>query len=187
MSVNTPEQEKAINFRGGNLYVSASAGSGKTYVMISRIISHILRGECEVNQILALTFTRAAANEMKEKLRKAITEKIVGASADERAYLTRQLRLLPLTTVGTIHSFCSSLLKSYFFEAGVDPNFELLPEEESKAMKNEALSFVIERAYEKGEADFLSVATAFSSNRKDDALMETVFSVCAFAEAEKDV
>jgi len=186
MPVNTPEQEKAINFRGGNLYVSASAGSGKTYVMISRIISHILRGECEVNQILALTFTRAAAAEMKEKLRKAITEKIVGASADERAYLTRQLRLLPLTTVGTIHSFCTSLLKSYFFEAGVDPNFELLPEEESVAMKNEALSNVIELAYEKGETDFLSVATAFSSNRRDDALMETIFSVCGFAEAEKD-
>ena len=124
------EQEQAFTDHEHNLLVSASAGSGKTYVMISRIISHILRGECEVNQILALTFTRAAAAEMKEKLRKAITEKIVGASADERAYLTRQLRLLPLTTVGTIHSFCSSLLKSYFFEAGVDPNFDLLPEEE---------------------------------------------------------
>ncbi len=186
MPVNTPEQEKAIHFRGGNLYVSASAGSGKTYVMISRMISHILKKECEVNEILALTYTRAAATEMKEKLRKAITERFASASKEDREFLSRQLRLLPLTTVGTIHSFCSALLKSYFFEAGVDPNFELLPEEEAKAMQAEALESIVERAYEKGEKDFLTVAAAFSSNRKDNALMETVQDVCLFAEAEKD-
>lgn len=183
---NTLEQKQAIGRRGSDLFVSASAGSGKTYVMISRIIALILEGECEVNEILALTFTRAAANEMKEKLRRAITQKQVGATAEERAYLTRQLRLLPLTTVGTIHSFCSALLKSYFFEAGVDPTFEMLAEEETEGLKQEAIEGVIEGEYERGDADFMLVSAAFSGNRKDDKLIETVKAIAEFAESERD-
>ena len=129
----TPNQEKAITLSGKNILVSASAGSGKTFVMIERIIRLILEEGVGVENILAVTFTKLAASEMKQKLVKAVTENI--NKGKDVARLKRTLAEIPTADISTIHSFCLNLLKTYFYAANVDPNFGIA-EDTKIMMKN---------------------------------------------------
>ena len=120
MSNWTKEQEQAILARG-NVLVSASAGSGKTSVMIERIMQIILNGEAEVGEILATTFTHLAAEQIKEKLSKAIKKQL-----PEKPHLKKQLDAIAYSNITTIHSFCGNLLKTYFYLLGIEANYKIL-------------------------------------------------------------
>ena len=142
----TKEQQAAIDAQGRTL-VSASAGSGKTTVMIEKIIQLIKSG-VGVDEILAVTFTKKAASQMKEKLCKVLIEEInkPEASAERRDALKKQLSEVPNADVSTIHSFCAKLLRRHFYAAGVDNAFRVISGDDAEGMvlKSEALEELFE-------------------------------------------
>ena len=119
----TKMQEKAINGNFGNCLVSASAGSGKTFVMISRVVRLILEGRARVDQFLCVTFTELAARELKQRLSDAISKEIAKTDGEKKEYLLEQLELLPTANVSTIHAFCKNLLTEFFYYAGIEKTY----------------------------------------------------------------
>ena len=110
------EQKRIVEFDSGNMLVTASAGSGKTHVMIERAIRLISEGKATVREILAVTFTEAAAEEMKERLKKALIKKV----SEGHKHLADQINEVSICDVSTIHSFCAKLIRRYFFTCSVD-------------------------------------------------------------------
>ncbi len=168
----TNEQLRAIEAEG-KVIVSASAGSGKTTVMIEKIIRLITSG-VGVDEILAVTFTNKAAAQMKEKLCKALIEEINKPTTDKakRAALKKQLAGVPVADISTIHAYCSRLIRSHFFLAGVDSGFRVIggDDADGRALKNAALDELLEEGYEQGEEDFLHLLSSYWRKKKDDAL-----------------
>ncbi len=170
---DTQEQQQAIGTRG-RVIVSASAGSGKTYVMIRRLTQLILAGE-DVRSVLAVTFTNKAAAQMREKLRTSLVNALIGASEEERPRLKEQLAALPMADISTIHSFCARLLRTYFYLVDLDPAFRIVSGEdaEGRALWDRAMDEVFEHAYEENTAEFRMLLAAFYG-RRDDALRAVV-------------
>lgn len=177
----TPMQEKAIMHGKGNALVSASAGSGKTFVVIERIIRLIVEEGVKVDEILAVTFTKLAAQEMKDKLRSALTKKYL-ATKDER--LKEELELVNGADISTIHSFCSKLIKKYFYHLGVDYSSRVVDENEKKRLEERAVNDLFESLYDSQNEDFLSLIPAFSSGRTDKDLKTTVKEFATYCEGE---
>lgn len=180
MSVRfTQEQQEAIS-RRGRVIVSASAGSGKTAVMIERLVSLILSG-VSVNEVLAVTFTNKAAAQMREKLRAALLQKIAETQGDEKARLKEQLYLLPSAEISTIHAFCGRLVRSYFFLAGTDAAFRIIsPDDaEGKELSLRALDETFDWAYEEGGEDFFRLLSVYFRQKKDARLRGIVTSLHA--------
>ena len=178
-----PEQIDVIKHDEGNILVSASAGSGKTFTMIKRLIRLIKDNKAKVKEILAVTFTEAAAKEMKEKLAAAIEKAIEEgntALADEAAEL-------PYADVCTIDSFCARLLRLFFFKAGVSPDFSVADAAISDKLKAEAVNKTFSKFYENGDEDFKLLAKRFSSKRKDDAFKEIILSCYEYISTEEDL
>ena len=173
-NILTPMQLQAINHLGGNALVSASAGSGKTFVVIERIIKLILENGVNVDEILAVTFTKLAAEEMKEKLNSALTKKYL-ATRDIR--LKQQLDLIPSADVSTIHSFCSKLIKEYFYELKIDANCQVVEESKKKRLEESAIDKLFEELYDLGDKNFLKLCSIYCSNRSDTALKNLVKSL----------
>ena len=120
----TDEQETAIAARKCNLLVSAAAGSGKTALLIERIRRLVVEDKVPVEDLLVLTFTRAAAGEMKERLNRALVGAFEATGADAK-WLLAQIQKLPAADISTIHAFCGHLVREYFQEVGVDPQFKM--------------------------------------------------------------
>ena len=165
----TPEQESAILERNKNLLVSASAGSGKTYVMIERIKEMIKSKETSVQEILVVTFTKAAASEMKDRLVRGLES--VEPKDD---YLLEQLSEINAASISTLHSFCAKLLKTYFYVIGLDPSFVLIDEIEASALKSKALTRLIDSRFVVGDKVFFELLDIFSINRKEDNFREII-------------
>ncbi len=168
----TDEQLRAIDARG-KVIVSASAGSGKTTVMIEKIIRLITSG-VGVDEILAVTFTKKAAAQMKEKLSRALIETIndEGTDGKKRALLKKQLSEVPNADISTIHAYCSKLIKRHFFTAGVDSGFRVIggDDADGRALKNAALEEILEEGYESGDEDFSHLLSCYWRKKKDAAL-----------------
>ncbi len=168
----TPEQEAAINARG-KVIVSASAGSGKTTVMIERIIRLIQSG-VGVDEILAVTFTKKAAAQMKEKLSKALIKSIndEATSPAQREMLRKQLPKVSGADISTIHSFCSKLIRSHFYAAGVDNAFRVIGSDDADgmALQNEALDQLLEEGYEAQDEAFFHLLSVYWRKKSDNAL-----------------
>ena len=144
----TKEQQEAIQARGSNLLVSAAAGSGKTALLIERIRRIIVEERVEVNQLLVLTFTRAAAAEMKERLTQALMAEF-GKDNVDTAFVLRQINALPTASISTLHAFCNTIVRDYFQEGGVDPEFTLGDATELAIIKQEAMDALFEKEYQK--------------------------------------
>lgn len=168
----TPEQRAAINARG-KVIVSASAGSGKTTVMIERIIQLVLGG-VGVDEILAVTFTKKAAAQMKEKLSKNLIDKINEESTapDQRERLRKQLPKVGGADISTIHSFCARLIRSHFYAAGVDSAFRVIggDDADGTALKSEALDELLEEGYESQDEEFFHLLSVYWRKKSDKAL-----------------
>ncbi len=177
----TSEQLRAIEAEG-KVIVSASAGSGKTTVMIEKIIRLITSG-VGVEQILAVTFTNKAAAQMKEKLCKALIEEInkPTATRERRTALKRQLAGVPTADISTIHAYCAKLIRSHFFLAGVDSKFRIIGGEDAdgKALKNAALDELLEEGYEENEEEFAHLLSCYWRKKTDTALREIILSTYA--------
>lgn len=174
----TEQQNKALCLRDKNLLVSASAGSGKTFVMVKRIIEHIKDG-AHLNQMLIITFTKAAASDMREKIEKALSE-----LAETNPEYMREIRSLPSAKIGTIDSWCQNLLKKYFYIADFDADFELLSSAESRIMAESAIDSLIDKYVD--DPDFYSLYDSFVSNRRDKAFKTFMIEFLGFAYTQKD-
>ncbi len=180
----TPNQEKAITSSGKNILVSASAGSGKTFVMIERIIRLILEEGVGVENILAVTFTKLAASEMKQKLVKAVTENI--NKGKDVARLKRTLAEIPTADISTIHSFCLNLLKTYFYAINVDPNFSIAEDTKINELSTEAMNSTFLELYENKDEEFLKLVRKYRSKRSDSALKGELFKLYGKSQNEAE-
>ena len=178
----TEEQSKAIDIRGKNLLVAAAAGSGKTAVLVERIFK-IITEDTDVNKLLVVTFTNAAAKEMSvrlySKLSEALQEEGISDSRKER--LTRQIILLSSANITTIHSFCQKIIKNNFKESGVDPACTVVEDKENEVIKQECLEKVLGSYYEDFSPGFIRLLDTYGRYKSDDALRDTVFKIVDIA------
>ena len=176
----TDAQTDAIVAQGGSVLVSAAAGSGKTTVLIERIIRMITRREnpVDVDRLLIVTFTRAAASEMKERLTKAINNLL--EKDPYNSLLLRQRQLMYNTSICTIDSFCGSLVREYFHILGVQKDFRLADENEITVIGNETLETVLEDFYSKNTAEFTALVDAFANKNGDENLRTAVLKISDF-------
>ncbi len=172
--VYTKEQQQVIDLRDRNILVSAAAGSGKTAVLVERIIARLTRDAVpiDVDRLLVVTYTEAAAAEMKERIHRAI-EKVLEERPDD-IHLQRQATLIHNAQVTTIHSFCLSVIRDYFHTIDLDPGFRIGEEGELKLLKRDVLEEVLERWYQEASPDFITFVESFATGRDDRKLEEVI-------------
>ena len=167
----TLEQTRAIKARG-NVLVSASAGAGKTTVMIKRL-ADILEEGASLDNVLAVTFTKKAAAQMKDKLRRELIERLNGADAQRRENIRQQLGRVNTADISTIHSFCARLIRTYFYVLRVDASFEVLTDgAEAESLKTRALDDLFDGLYKSGDPAFALLLDRLRKRRSDRALRE---------------
>lgn len=166
----TEEQQKVIELRNRNILVSAAAGSGKTAVLVERIIRILTDSEnpVDVDRLLIVTFTEAAAAEMKERIREAIEKELENRPED--VHLQRQATLIHSARITTIHSFCLSVIKEHFHVIDIDPGFRIAEEGELKLLKQDVLEDLLEECYGDGNKEFLEFVEKLGSGRNDRRL-----------------
>lgn len=167
----TTEQRQCIEARGGTLLVSAAAGSGKTAVLIQRIVGLLTDSEqpVDVSSLLVVTFTKAAAAEMKQRLSVELS-RLIAERPDDR-HLQRQLMLLPAANISTVHSFCSGLLREYFHLLDISPDCKVAEDTETRLLRSEAMDEVLEQFYKEADPAFLELSTLLGSGRNDQGLI----------------
>ncbi len=172
----TVQQRDAIE-SAGKVIVSASAGSGKTFVMIKKLVAAIENG-VDLDSVLAVTFTKKAASQMKEKLRKAIIEAIADADGDKRTALKIQLSKIQSADISTIHSFCARLLRTYFYAVGIDGTFDIISADDAQAReyKERAINATFERYYDEDDGDFKILLSCYRRKRGDNYLKGLILS-----------
>lgn len=170
----TEEQQKVISLRNRNILVSAAAGSGKTAVLVQRILSKILDKEhpVDIDRLLIMTFTRAAAGEMKERISAALEQALFEEPDNE--HLQRQMTLIHTAQITTIDSFCSYIIKNYFHMIGLDSGYRTADEGELKLLREEVLEELLEEAYEQRDEAFLELVECYSPGKTDEGLKELI-------------
>ena len=170
----TSEQQAAVDSRG-KVIVSASAGSGKTFVMIKKLVEAIAGG-ADLDNVLAVTFTKKAAAQIKEKLRAALIEKMSGSDEKTRAHLKCQLSKIPSAAISTIHAFCAKLLRTYFYALDIDGTFDIISADDASAKeyKRRALDSVFEKLYDEDDERFVHLLKCYRKKRSDGFLRALV-------------
>ena len=181
----TNEQLDAITENGCNILVAAAAGAGKTAVLVERIIRKITDTEnpIDIDKLLIVTFTNAAAAEMRERIGDAITKAL---DADPKSkQLQRQLTLLNKASITTMHSFCLEVIRSNFHMVDLDPDFRIADQTEATLMKMEALEELFEDMYteENTDENFLNLVECYGGGRGDQALMDMVLHIYEFVQS----
>ena len=205
----TPQQAKAAYTRNKNLLVSAAAGSGKTAVLVERIIAMISEGEhpIDIDHLLVVTFTNAAAAQMRDKIGVALEkklkeamkvadegQKISGDTAENHSpafkgstsnaqiqHLQKQLSLLQSSQITTIHSFCLNVIRNYFHRIDLDPGFKIAEDSEITLMKSDVISDVLERWYDEGREDFHDFIESYSYSKSDAPIEELILQLYTFS------
>lgn len=177
----TETQRKVIEQRGCNLLVSAAAGSGKTAVLVERIVDMVCGGEqpVDIDRLLVVTFTNAAAAQMREKIGRALNERL--SLEPENEHLQRQSTLLYNAQITTIDSFCLFILRNQFHTIGLDPGFRIAEEGEMRLLRADVLAGVIEDAYAEEDPAFLNCMEYFSLGSRDEAVEKEVLKLYDFA------
>ncbi len=181
-SVNwTKQQLQAIKEDRNNILVAAAAGSGKTAVLVERIIDKILNKNIDIDKILVVTFTNAAASEMRERILDAINKKIEENPENEK--LSKQITLLSKASICTIDSFCLDIVKNNFYELGISPNFRIADTTELELLKQETIEDLFEEKYETNDKKFLKLLETYSTYLSDEKLKEIVLSIDKFIQS----
>ena len=177
----TPAQKSAIDTRDCNVLVSAAAGSGKTAVLVERIISMITDPDknIDIDRLVVVTFTKAAAAQMKDKIRKALDSMLDENPGDVN--LLRQITLLNNAQITTIDSFCLWIIRSYFPEVNLDPGFRIMDEGEKKLIENDVLEDVLEEFYAEADEEFFNLVDAFGMGRDDSGLVSIIDKIYRFS------
>jgi ATP-dependent helicase/nuclease subunit A len=183
----TDHQWQAIYDEGKNILVSASAGSGKTTVLVQRVIEKI-KNFTDINELLVVTYTNAAAREMKERIQRAI-QKEINSETDpkKKQHLVRQIPLLGHADISTLHSFCLKVIKRYYYLIDFDPVFRLLTDDtEIALMKEDVWEELREELYGEEDSLFEALAQAYSNDRSDDGLTDLIFKLYDFSRSKTD-
>ena len=174
----TKEQEQAIYTNNCNLLVAAGAGSGKTAVLVERIINKIINDGVDIDRLLVVTFTNAAASEMRERIAERIYKEI-----ENQPKLQKQISLLGKASITTIHAFCLHIIRDNFFKVGLDPNFRVADTTENELIKLEALEEILEEKYDCDDEMFENIVNNYTSNKDDDNLRSMILKIHRFIQS----
>ncbi len=177
----TAEQQKVIDLRDRNLLVSAAAGSGKTAVLVERILKRITDEShpVDIDELLIVTFTKAAAAEMRERIGEAIEKRL--AAEPENSHLKRQQTLLYNAQITTIDSFCLYVIRNYFHRIDLEPDFRVAEEGELELLKEDVLGEVLEAYYQQDTPEFTRLAETMATGKNDEWLKENILTLHKFA------
>ena len=180
----TEDQKKVIDLRNRNILVSAAAGSGKTAVLVERIMEMVCdeAHPVDVDRLLVVTFTKAAAAEMKERVGAAIRKRL--EEQPNNGYLQKQETLVSHAQITTIDSFCSYILRNHFGEIDLDPAFRVADEGELKLLKKDILKELLEEEYGKKRPEFLHFVECFASGKNDEVLEDLILRLFEFSTSE---
>ena len=177
----TEEQKQAIYENGSNILVAAAAGSGKTAVLVERIINKIINENIDIDKLLVVTFTNAAASEMRERVLNAIYKKIDEDPENEK--LQRQITLLNKASICTIDSFCLDVVRNNFFEIDIAPNFRIGDTTEIEILKQDVLEDLFEEKYEAEDEDFTKLINTYTSYKDDTPLKELILKIYTYIQS----
>lgn len=180
----TPQQNNAINARGRNILVSAAAGSGKTAVLVERVIKKITDSEnpVDIDKLLIVTFTNNAASEMKFRITKSLKEILRNEPFNQNAQ--RQLNLMPNAKICTIDSFCINLVRENFFELGINQDFTNLDENEASLLEDEIISNLTDELFENNDEEFIKLVEQFNTPGNEKPFINAVKKVRRFIYAQ---
>ncbi|MBM4764195.1 helicase-exonuclease AddAB subunit AddA [Bacillus sp. B15-48] len=180
----TDDQWKAIMAKGQDILVAAAAGSGKTAVLVERIIKKItdVSAPLDVDEILVVTFTNASAAEMRHRIGEALEKEI--DEHPESSHLRKQLSLLNRASISTLHSFCLEVIRKYYYMIDVDPGFRIADETEGQLLRDEVMDELFEEEYGKEDnVDFFKLVDTFTNDRSDEALKDIIMDLFDFAKS----
>lgn len=180
MALWTEEQKAVIAHREGNLLVSAAAGSGKTAVLVEHVLSLILEENASLSSLVLMTFTEAAAEEMKERIKKRLEEHL------QKGYdklILREIALLPTANISTIHAFCKRLIEENYAGLSIDAHFRIGDTGEMSLLQSDILEELLEEEYERKEESFLAFVDQFSMGKKDKGIEELILKLYNLASA----
>ncbi len=172
----TVQQQEVINNRGGALLVSAAAGSGKTRVLIDRVLKRVAEEQCNVDDFLMITFTQAAAAELRGKLIARLSEKLADCPNDR--HLQQQMSRVYSAQISTVHSFCSSLLREYTHLLDLPVDFRLCDEQETDALRERVMDKLLEDAYTRKNEDITAAVDMLGAGRDDRKLPKQILKCC---------
>ncbi|MDW7672174.1 MAG: UvrD-helicase domain-containing protein, partial [Bacillota bacterium] len=176
----TREQQQAISQRGANLLVSAAAGSGKTAVLIERVVQLVLKDRIDIDRLLVVTFTRAAAAEMRERTAASLMSRM-DESQEQDSFIRRQMGRLNQSAMMTFHAFCIHIIRNHYYLIDVEPSFRTANQAEAALLQQEALAQVMEESYKEGNPDFLRLVEMYCQNRNDRELEDMVTKLYEFS------
>ena len=180
MALWTKEQKAVIAHREGNLLVSAAAGSGKTAVLVEHVLALILEENASLSSLVLMTFTEAAAEEMKERIKKRLEEHLQ-KGYDKR--ILREIALLPTANISTIHAFCKRLIEENYAGLSIDAHFRIGDSGEMSLLQSDILEELLEEEYERKEESFLAFVDQFSMGKKDKGIEELILKLYNLASA----
>lgn len=173
----TEEQQQVISLRNRNILVSAAAGSGKTAVLVQRILSKIMdkNNPVDIDRLLIMTFTRAAAGEMRERITAALEQALYEDPDNE--HLQRQMTLIHTAQITTIDGFCSYIIRNYFHIIGLDPGYRTAEEGELKLLREDVLKELLEDAYREKDEKYVELVECYAPGKTDDEIKEMILRV----------
>ena len=177
----TDEQLSAISEQGENILVAAGAGSGKTAVLVERIIKKIINNNISIDKLLVVTFTNAAASEMRERILEALYKKLDEYPEDEN--LKKQIILLGKANICTIHSFCLDIIKNHFYEIDISSNFRIASSEENALYQQEVIEDLFDELYETNNEDFAKLVDIYATYRGDEKLKEIILEIYEYIQS----
>ena len=182
----TDEQRKIVDDRGGELLVSAAAGSGKTRVLVERLLDRVAREEVDIDRFLVITYTRAAAAELRGRIAQELSDRLARTPNDR--HLRRQATLVYRTQISTVHAFCAALLRENGHVLDLDPDFRLCDEGEGQALMLQVLEEVLDRRYEDltEESPFAQLVDTLSAGRDDSRLAQITVDIFARVQSHPD-
>ena len=176
----TEKQFKAIRTNGCNILVAAAAGSGKTAVLVERIIRKITAEDgTDVDRMVVVTFTKSAAAEMKQRIREALDAMLQENPGNER--LIRQMTLIHNAPITTIDSFCLNIVRNYFTDIELDPGFRIADEGEMKLLENDIMEEMLEEYYASENQVFFDFVDAYGTGRDDTKIVDIILKLYRFA------
>ena len=177
----TDEQKQAIYEKNNNILVAAAAGSGKTAVLVERIINKVINENVDIDKILVVTFTNAAASEMRERILDAIYKKL--EENPDSVNLQRQITLLNKASICTIHSFCLDIIRNNFYEIDISSNFRIGDTTEVEMIKQDALEELFEQKYMDNDSGFIKLVETYTDYRGDEKLQDIILGIYKYIQS----
>lgn len=182
----TPAQARAVNLRDKNIIISAAAGSGKTKVLVDRVISMVTEEKIDIDRMIIVTFTNKASIEMKDRIRKGLEEKIKEDPQDGH-FLKKQIKSLKTAHIQTLHAFCADMLReNFYFLENLSPSFKVANENQTAILKRDAVNQVFDENYENMNENFESFLHNFSSTRDDKTARDVILLTYDYIHSQVD-